>query len=136
MRQTPYERKLTGFSPGDTKILLGQSDFHETLKRPAVRKFASIRQPAAEAEQQPERSGSSGHVNKTWDKIRSWSKNTFSRGKSGECSATDGEKSRAGGCEPDQNGQGSEQGRGTGSQEQLTDFRVLHCKRAKAAHSG
>lgn len=37
MRQTPYERKLTGFSPGDTKILLGQSDFHETLKRPGKR---------------------------------------------------------------------------------------------------
>lgn len=38
-KQTPYERRRSGFSPGDTGILLGQRDFNATLSRPGMTPF-------------------------------------------------------------------------------------------------
>ncbi|CDI78818.1 hypothetical protein, conserved [Eimeria acervulina] len=111
-KQTPYERRRSGFSPGDTGILLGQRDFNATLSRPGVRRFASVRQPTRE--EQPLAKASSGLGNKAWGKICSWGKITFGRGKSSDGKKTNEEGGPTGRCYTDELAQDATQGRGTG----------------------
>ncbi|CDJ61861.1 hypothetical protein, conserved [Eimeria maxima] len=111
-KQTPYERKHSGFSPGDTGILLGQTDFQATLNRPGVKRFASVRLPTRE--EQLSRNASSGIGNKTWDKIRSWGKITFGKGKRGDSKKPNVENGQTGRCQSDEIGQDAAQDRETG----------------------